>query len=56
MDRNIKLIVKIDGKIIETSSIVSLLEQMEYNEWKKSPIMTIGNLELSLKRKKDDES
>lgn len=52
MDRNIKLIIKVDGKILETSSIVSLLYQMEYNKWNKAPLLTIGNLELSLKRTK----
>lgn len=53
MDRNIKLVVKIDGKEVERSSIVALLEQMEYNKWNNPPIMTIGNLELRLIREKD---
>ena len=51
IDRNIKLIVKVGGKIICDSSIVSAIEQMYYNEWKNCPIMQIGDLSISLKRK-----
>ena len=50
-DRNIKLIIKVDGKKIEELSIVSLLEQMYYNEWKRLYLVRHGNLELMLKRK-----
>lgn len=55
LDRNIKLIILVDGKEIESVSVVSILEQMEDNEWDNPCLLTMGNLELRLKRTKEDE-
>ena len=54
MDRNIKLVLKIDGIEVERIAIVSILYQMEDdNEWNNPHLLTIGNVELVLEREKD---
>ena len=54
MDRNIKLVIKVDGKEIESVSVVSILEQMERNKWNNPLLLRFDNLELRLKRTKED--
>jgi len=53
MDNSIKLVLKIDDVEIERVSIVTILEQMEYNKWNNPSLLIIGNVELRLERERE---
>lgn len=49
---DILLIIKIDGKITEKILLEPHINHMKYNDWKRCHLLTDGNLEVELKRRK----